>query len=242
MSKITKQFKVNGILTDMTSVVLSSKDLSYGIKRLDTSAVVVSNNTPMIKESTGTYSYEFTDPEVDLTYQFSIKFVYGGAEYYIVEQFSGPSSVILGAYYCSLSNANDIISTFIDSESWDSATDTNKNKALSEATRIIDSLNYIGNKYNSNQDGQFPRGDNADLPNDIIMACAIIAFDLINGVDPEIERENLRLRKAEIGDIKSTYDTLLVSQHFMLGVTSARAFRYIKPYLRDFTSVRIRKV
>lgn len=242
MSKITKKFKVAGVLTDMTSVDLESIDDTYGIKRLDTDAAVVPNNTPMIRESVGTYSYQFTDPALDLNYEFSIEFMYNGATYHIVEQFTGPVSVVLGTYYCTLSEAESLISTFLDTNDWDNATDTQKNKALAEATRIINSLNYVGKKYNSSQTDQFPRGNSSVVPTDIVTACAIIAYDLICGVDPEMERENIRLKKAEIGDVKSTYDTLLVPSHFVCGVTSARAFRYIKPYLRDLTSIRIRKV
>ena len=63
------RFKINGVLTDATSVVLSDSGATYGVRRKDTSAVVVAAGTAMTHGATGTYSYSFTDPEAGLTYE-----------------------------------------------------------------------------------------------------------------------------------------------------------------------------
>jgi hypothetical protein len=92
MSVITKTFKIDGVLTDMTSVKLSSYDGSFGVKRTDTDAVVVPDGTTMVKTATGTYQYEFTDPADNLTYEFVLEYVYGGETYWLTDTFVGPAT------------------------------------------------------------------------------------------------------------------------------------------------------
>lgn len=72
------------VLTDATSVVLAdpASPSTYGVKRNDTSAVVVTTGTAMTKQSTGVYVHTFTDPAYDLTYTYWVKIVYGGNTYY----------------------------------------------------------------------------------------------------------------------------------------------------------------
>ena len=86
---ISHTFKVNGIAVNVTTAKLSSSDSVYGVKRTDTSAVVVADNTAMVNTGTGVYSYTFTDPAFDLTYQYSIEIVYNGNTYYMVETIEG---------------------------------------------------------------------------------------------------------------------------------------------------------
>lgn len=80
---INKTFKVDGVLTDVTSVKLSDPTDTYGVKRNDTDGVVVANNTSMTKVSTGTYSYTFTEPVASsvLTYTYWVEWVYEGETY-----------------------------------------------------------------------------------------------------------------------------------------------------------------
>jgi hypothetical protein len=74
---ITQEFRVGGVLTNATSVKLSDPDDVYGIKRNDTDAVVVANNTAMTNPSTGVYTYTFT-AVVNVSYTAYIEFSYGG--------------------------------------------------------------------------------------------------------------------------------------------------------------------
>lgn len=78
---IRRSFKVDGALTDVTAAVLSDPVGAYGIKRLDTGAVVVAAGTAMEHESTGVYSYSFTSVD-GVAYSAYSKFTYGGADYY----------------------------------------------------------------------------------------------------------------------------------------------------------------
>lgn len=90
MSIITKSFKVNGVLTDATSMTLSSADSTFGVKRNDTDAVVVADGTAMTRISTGIYQHEFTDPANNLEYTSAIEVVYQGITTHFQSTFDGP--------------------------------------------------------------------------------------------------------------------------------------------------------
>ena len=91
MSTIRKVFKVDGVLTDMTSVTLTNEAGTIGVIRTDTEASVVTAGTAMTKTSTGKYSHEFDDPAGGLTYTYWYKVVYSGETYYVEDTLTGPS-------------------------------------------------------------------------------------------------------------------------------------------------------
>ena len=93
MSTIRKRFKVDSVLTDPTSIVLSDSTGTYGVKRDDTGAAVVAAGTAMTQISTGDYQHQFTDPANDLTYTYCVKIVYGGATYYFAGELTGPTTL-----------------------------------------------------------------------------------------------------------------------------------------------------
>ena len=78
---IQEKFTIDGSLTDVTSVVLSDPTATYGVKRNDTSAVVVADGTAMTKVSTGVYRHTFAEPAAGLTYTYWVEWVYGGETY-----------------------------------------------------------------------------------------------------------------------------------------------------------------
>lgn len=98
MSKtsIIKYFRIGGTLTDPTSVKLSDRTATYGVKRHDNDAVVVADDTAMTKESTGIYTHEFTDPAADLTYDYVVEVVYDGTTLYWEESIEGTVSTGVG--------------------------------------------------------------------------------------------------------------------------------------------------
>lgn len=74
---ITQQFKVGGVLTNATSAKLSDPTGTYGIRRTDTLATVVADNTSMTNSSTGIYTYTFS-ALAGVAYTAYIEFVYDG--------------------------------------------------------------------------------------------------------------------------------------------------------------------
>lgn len=147
--------------------------------------------------------------------------------------------------YASVSQAQDYFDDRLNTSAWDAHTlsgDDSQEKALKQATRIIDRLNYIGSKVDEAQEHQFPRGDDTVVPDDIINACAEIALALLDGVDPEIEMENLNMTSEAYGQVKVSYDRTQPAEHILAGVPSATAWRFLKPYLRDHRNVVLSRV
>jgi hypothetical protein len=128
-------------------------------------------------------------------------------------------------------------------EAWDDAvtadgsnfgdTGTECYKALSEATRIINRLWFRGEKYDAAQANQFPRGTDTTVPEDITIACFEIALSLLDGINPQLEAENLAMISQGYANVRSTYDRTVSAPHISAGVPSLTAWRYLAPYLRS---------
>jgi hypothetical protein len=80
-TQIAFSHTVNGTPTSATSVVLSDPTGAFGVKRNDTGGVVVADGTAMTQQSTGVYTYSFTDPAPNLTYTYWLEWVYQGVTY-----------------------------------------------------------------------------------------------------------------------------------------------------------------
>lgn len=125
----------------------------------------------------------------------------------------------------------------VGSECWDSSDSTERLKALKHATRIIDRLNFVGCKADANQELQFPRNGDTVVPQAIKHAVCEIALALLDGVNPELEFENINMVSQGYGAVRSTFDRSVKPAHILAGVPSFTAWTYLKPYLRDTLSV-----
>lgn len=130
----------------------------------------------------------------------------------------------------------------LNTDAWDDATSANKTKALSMATTLIDRLNFRGEKADSTQENQFPRGDDTVVPSDVKNACAEIALALLDGVDPELEFDNLRMKSQAYGVVRSTYESDRAPEHYVAGIPSSLAWRFLKPYLRGAYTIDTHRV
>jgi len=124
---------------------------------------------------------------------------------------------------------------------WTGAEDADKTKALQMATNAIDRLNFRGEKAVSTQDLQFPRKDDSAVPQDVKDACCEIAIALLDGKDPELEYENLRMISQQFANVKSTY-VATPPEYIIAGIPSAKAWRFLKPYLHDHMVIDIHRV
>ena len=81
---LTFEHKVDGVLTDLDAApTLSESTATYGVRRTDTNATVVADNTSMTKQSTGIYTYTIDpDPATGLTYEWWVEAVYNTVVYY----------------------------------------------------------------------------------------------------------------------------------------------------------------
>lgn len=146
---------------------------------------------------------------------------------------------------------------------WSLSLPAERPKALLAATRIIDSLSYKGYKAavqtlltadpdatlaeirvaEASQALEFPRGADTEVPEQILWACYEIAYALLDGVDPDFELENMSMNNHGIGSVRVSYNRNQEPlEHFMNGVPSATAWKYLKPFLRDDDSVKLIRV
>jgi hypothetical protein len=95
---ISQTFKVGGVLTNATSAKLSDPTGTYGIRRTDTLATVVADNTSMTNSSTGVYNYTFTALD-GVAYLAYIEFVYDGDTIYV--EFDIPAVASTSSMVCS---------------------------------------------------------------------------------------------------------------------------------------------
>ena len=173
------------------------------------------------------------------------------------------------AYYGTLQEANTYFAARLHSDTWEDSDNADKPKALEQAARIIDNLNYKGVKnpvylvlFDSDGDKvvpaptqtvimaadaeqplEFPRGSDIVVPTPIKYAEWEIALALLDGFDPDVELENLRAIKHSYATVRTTYSGEDVSSEYILyGIPSGVAWRYLKPYLVDSNIIKISRV
>lgn len=152
------------------------------------------------------------------------------------------------AAYDTATNADIYFATRLHVLAWTESNLADKNKALTEASARIDRLRFKGNKVDSGQDLAFPRyyGDDPDgtetVPDNIKIACYECAYALLDGVDPELELENLAVSSQGVSSVRNTYARGEVPEHFAAGIPSAFAWRYLKPYIVRGNIVRLCRV
>lgn len=156
--------------------------------------------------------------------------------------------------YITLQEAQDYFDCKVETKFWDLADDTTRQKALNQATKIIDALNFVGMKVDDSQEHEFPRQymvptENTDgvlvtetLPQGVKDACAEIALSLLGGIDPESEYRDLRTVSQGFGQVRSQQSSEIIPEHIPAGVPSYTAWRLLKPYLCDSQSVTLKRV
>lgn len=94
MSTVSFVVRIGGVLTNVTSAVLSDPTGAYGVQRNDLPAMVVADGTALVNTAVGVYQYTFVDPADDLEYTAWLEFVYSGVTYHIEKVFDGPTSAV----------------------------------------------------------------------------------------------------------------------------------------------------
>jgi hypothetical protein len=173
------------------------------------------------------------------------------------------------AYYGTLTQSNEYFAARLYVDVWEEASPGDKEKALAQAARIIDALNYRGVKatvyaimYDSDacllypqptqaeimtadatQPAEFPRGADATVADQIRYAQYEIAYALADGWDADAELENYRVTRHSYASVRSTYDTDATSNAYILyGIPSGVAWRYLTPYLVETDLIKISRV
>ena len=142
------------------------------------------------------------------------------------------------AAYMTVAEADTYMDTYrLITSAWDAATEASKTKSLAIATRMIDQLAFDGDKADADQAQQFPRGSDTSVPTEIKEACAECAYSLLDGVDIELEYDNIRANTMGFANVRSSQNSSMVPEHKVAGIPSLIAWLLLKPYLRTGGSV-----
>lgn len=165
--------------------------------------------------------------------------------------------------YGSLADANTYFDARLHEQAWANSSAEDRPKALWAATMIIDALNYKGEKNTvytlldedpsasdeeireaeANQALEFPRGLDTEVPEVICTACYEIAHALLDGIDPDLELENLGVVSQGMGSVRTTYSRSQISiEHLINGVPSDYVWQWLKPFLRDADTIELSRV
>jgi hypothetical protein len=145
-------------------------------------------------------------------------------------------------YYGTVAAADTYFGERLNSEAWERAIAGDRLKALIMAARAIDRLNFIGEKTDDDQDLQFPRGEDTDVPTDILYAAYECAHDFLDGVDMDFEREQLGVVADAYSGVRATYDSHYTAVHIVAGIPSSQAWSYLQPYIVDPREVTLSRV
>mgnify|MGYP000530191801 CR=1 FL=1 len=130
----------------------------------------------------------------------------------------------------------------LDHEAWENAGSPERNLALIEATQAIDRLNFRGDKNDSVQVLEFPRGTDITVPVEIQNACALEALLRLDDKTVEDEIENIPARNRGFSSVRTTYDREFVQEWIANGIVSYRAWQFIKSFLRDSRGFKLSRV
>lgn len=160
------------------------------------------------------------------------------------------SASLLTDAYVDIATANAYFSSILNTEIWEKAEDDLKAKALKTATNQIDSLNYIGYKFNPDQTLAFPRinkplsdierikyqSRQVAVPQDVLKAVLEQALWLVDKISSS-EYENMQannISSYSIGDVSISFD--LERYHQAQGLCPA-AKQLLNKYLIRFTKL-----
>ena len=142
--------------------------------------------------------------------------------------------MITGAsHYGTLTEADTYFGQRLQTRDWDLATVTDRNKALYMATRAINRLNFAGNKSDADQELEFPREDDTEVPVPIRIACYECAIAFLQGRTLDQDLKDLSLASTSFGGVRDTYFEGYVPEHIRAGIPSAEAWVHLRPFLRD---------
>jgi hypothetical protein len=135
--------------------------------------------------------------------------------------------------YGSVGDADNYFYAHINYSDWADATKEDKWRCLATATRLIDRLNFVGQKADADQALQFPRSGATKVPIAIEQACYELALKLHMGLDPDTEARQLSVRLQGYGGSRTDYDRTFVPDYVRAGIPSQVAWNLLYPYLRD---------
>jgi hypothetical protein len=144
--------------------------------------------------------------------------------------------------YVTNSDANTYFLLRYNSSIWDSTSETDKTKLLATATRLIDRLNFLGDRADEEQELEFPRGIDTEVPQAIKDATCEIAYMLRDGRDVEYEAEQMDTNTNSMGGSRLLSSMDVVNMAKIHGIPSAVAWSLLRPYLREGSVITLSRI
>ncbi len=158
-----------------------------------------------------------------------------------------PDDSVSVAHYGSVGGGDAYFVNSLMGRVWKKKDPDTKRRSLIDATRVIDRLNFSGDKADSLQVLQFPRGNSytdprlktssdtfdVNVPDDIKNATYLIADRLLDGWDPDMEADTAAVKVQKYQGASTEYDREYLPEHVRAGIPSARAWGLLRPYVRD---------
>lgn len=135
--------------------------------------------------------------------------------------------------YCDRLTASAYFAKRLNTGDWDSASPQDQDKALSQATSMIDQLNFAGDVAVDGQPLQFPRDDDTVIPQAVAYACAEVAIALLGDVDVNMEGRGVNVTETSFANVRTKKNETFVQDWVLAGIPSPMAWNYLKPFLRD---------
>ena len=135
--------------------------------------------------------------------------------------------------YVTVEEADAYFSNTLNTDVWDNADETTKEKALKMATRQIDRLPFAGRKLDINQFLEFPRTNTAleftdGIPNEITYATCEQALFVLKGGSKRQELQKQGVKSYSLGDLSETFaDNLSEAQKTIC----PEALSYLRKFL-----------
>ena len=151
--------------------------------------------------------------------------------------------------YISIADAQAILDNYFDTDNWDSADTTTKEKSLKQATRNIDTLYLLYSKYDDTQALQFPRSvamqflneKLGEIPESVEKATTMEALKILDeraNADPVELLKAKGIKSQSIKDTSFTFDDLALRKKVSRqdSLVSDDARKLLRPYIqKSFT-------
>jgi hypothetical protein len=134
----------------------------------------------------------------------------------------------------------------LDTDTWDATSAPEKIKALKQATRIIDLLPLVSEKYDETQVREFPRAvDGTDVPVEVQDACCEAALAALEGITAATLVSSTGIAAESTGDASVSYtgdrgDLAVLDETYGLG--SLTAAQLLAPWIVDPSEIDITRV
>ena len=150
----------------------------------------------------------------------------------------------MSEFYGTVAESDDyFLNDRVQDDGWYEYDSDKKTKALKRATALIQNLNFVGDKTDSEQELEFPRGGDTVVPSGIKLATYEIAYEiLVHGRDVEFEMNSIGEVATSFGAGRLRVDTSLAQIAKAHLIPSAVAWRHIAPYLLPGDEVKLSRV